>query len=202
MRGVKFEVLTAMVDFFYRGEANVCQKNLDNFLALAAELQLKGLEENQNKENVAESDLMKTVKDKSPNPLKRVKSNPKANPQDVVPNKYYDGERNCSLPSEETVIALSDQANYTDLENLDKTVRSMMTMSENIFSKNHGRARICTACGKEGNMASIMNHIESVHLSGLQIPCNICGKMVKSRHSLAIHKVQGHSDREKTLSLQ
>ena len=38
-----------MVDFFYCVEANVFQEKLDYFLALAAELQLKGLEENQNK---------------------------------------------------------------------------------------------------------------------------------------------------------
>ena len=39
----------AMVDFFYCVEANVYQEKLVYFLALAAELQLKGLEENQNK---------------------------------------------------------------------------------------------------------------------------------------------------------
>ena len=72
MRGVKFEVLVAMVDFFYRGEANIYQENLDSFLALAAELQLKGLEENQNKENIDETDLIKTEKEKSPTPLKKV----------------------------------------------------------------------------------------------------------------------------------
>ena len=47
MRGVKSENLTAMVDFFYQGEANVFQENLDSFLALAEELQLKGLRGNQ-----------------------------------------------------------------------------------------------------------------------------------------------------------
>ena len=61
----------AMVDFFYRGEANVCQENLDSFLALAAELQLEGLEENQNKENADETDPIKTEKDRSKNPLKK-----------------------------------------------------------------------------------------------------------------------------------
>ena len=45
----KSEVLMVMVDFFYCVEANVFQEKLDYFLALAAELQLKGLEENQNK---------------------------------------------------------------------------------------------------------------------------------------------------------
>jgi len=50
MRGVKPEnllavvdFLLAVVDFLYRGEANVYQENLDSFLAIAEELQLKGL---------------------------------------------------------------------------------------------------------------------------------------------------------------
>ena len=43
MRGLKSENVMAMVDFFYHGEANIDQENLDTFLALAEELQLKGL---------------------------------------------------------------------------------------------------------------------------------------------------------------
>merc|ERR1719319_339008 len=43
MKGVKSEDLVAMVDFLYCGEANVYQENLDSFLAVAEELQLKGL---------------------------------------------------------------------------------------------------------------------------------------------------------------
>ena len=43
MRGVKSENLLAVVDFLYRGEANVYQENLDSFLAIAEEFQLKGL---------------------------------------------------------------------------------------------------------------------------------------------------------------
>ena len=43
MRGVKFDELSAIVDFLYRGEANVVQDNLESFLAIAEELQLRGL---------------------------------------------------------------------------------------------------------------------------------------------------------------
>ena len=43
MRGMKSEYLLAIVDFLYCGEANVFQYNLDSFLAIAEELQLKGL---------------------------------------------------------------------------------------------------------------------------------------------------------------
>ena len=42
MRGVDFEVLEPIVDFLYRGEANVNQDNLDLFLAITEELQIKG----------------------------------------------------------------------------------------------------------------------------------------------------------------
>merc|ERR1711879_943073 len=45
MRGVTTENLKAMVEG--HGEANVYQENLDSFLALAEELQLKGLRGNQ-----------------------------------------------------------------------------------------------------------------------------------------------------------
>ena len=43
MRGVNSDDILAIVDFLYRGEANVFQENLDSFLAIAEELQLKGL---------------------------------------------------------------------------------------------------------------------------------------------------------------
>ena len=43
MRGVKAKDLVAIVDFIYHGEANIYQEDLDEFLALADQLQLKGL---------------------------------------------------------------------------------------------------------------------------------------------------------------
>ena len=43
MRGMKLEDLLAIVDFLYYGEANIYQENLDTFLTIAEELQLKGL---------------------------------------------------------------------------------------------------------------------------------------------------------------
>ena len=44
MKGVRSDDLTAVIDFLYYGEANVYQENLDSFLSIAEELQLKGLE--------------------------------------------------------------------------------------------------------------------------------------------------------------
>ena len=44
MRGMKSSELLSIVDFLYYGEANVYQESLDTFLAIAEELQLKGLQ--------------------------------------------------------------------------------------------------------------------------------------------------------------
>ena len=43
MRGVKYDDLMAILDFLYLGEASIAQESLDAFLAIAEELQLKGL---------------------------------------------------------------------------------------------------------------------------------------------------------------
>ena len=40
---MKSDDLMAIMDFLYCGEANVYQENLDSFLAIAEELQIKGL---------------------------------------------------------------------------------------------------------------------------------------------------------------
>ena len=80
-------------------------------------------------------------------------------------------------------------------ENLDKEVKSIMIFSDNIAkkgSKSLGRARICRVCGKEGSMDTIMKHIEANHLNEISIPCNICGKVSKTRNSLAVHKSTVH----------
>ena len=52
MTGVKSDDLLAIVDFIYRGEANVFQEHLDSFLAIAEELQLKGLIGKRNKKSM------------------------------------------------------------------------------------------------------------------------------------------------------
>ena len=43
MKGIKHELLLAVVDFLYLGEANVFQESFDSFLEIAEELWLKGL---------------------------------------------------------------------------------------------------------------------------------------------------------------
>ena len=95
--------------------------------------------------------------------------------------------------SSETKIALFGQS--TDLEKLNKEVKSIMVFSENFAksgSKTLVRGRICKVCEKEGSMDAIIKHIKANHMTELSIPCNICGKVFKTRNSLAVHKSTEH----------
>ena len=94
----------------------------------------------------------------------------------------------------ETAVALTDlTTNYTDVGNLDQQVKSMMIFSDNAApGKQTGRARICKVCGKEGSWSQIRNHIESNHITGISIPCDLCGKSFKSRNILDNHKSLQH----------
>ena len=62
MRGLKSEDLVAIMDFLYCGEANVYQENLDSFLAIAEELQLKGLMGKTNEYEIEEKETNKKRK--------------------------------------------------------------------------------------------------------------------------------------------
>ena len=183
MRGLKSENVMAMVDFFYHGETNIDQENLDSFLALAEELQLKGLMEN---ETVKEEPIIPEVVQprpqlKSPTSKLKLKQYPEANKMGVIQT------------ANKKALALSDHAtNGTNMETLDQQVKTMMTFSDVVISNSQGKARKCKVCGKEGSMAAIMNHIEANHIAKISIPCGVCGKSVTSRNALRIHNSRDH----------
>ena len=77
MRGLKSEDLVAMIDFLYFGEANVYQENLDSFLAVAEELQLKGLMGSGAEEEVDKVNNKPADKQKAKNPVKEKRTSNK-----------------------------------------------------------------------------------------------------------------------------
>ena len=187
MKGVKSENLVAMVDFFYHGEANVFQENLDSFLVLAEEFQFKGLRGNQTEKESPEV-LPQPVKGEDPSKLRK-----------VAPKRYSESlmKKNASIetgilePAIETAVALTD---HTNIESLDQQVKSMMIFSDNLDprGKRGTRARICKVCGKEGSWKTIRDHIEANHITGISIPCELCGKAFKTRIRKINHKSQQH----------
>merc|ERR1712129_407909 len=184
MRGLKSEDLVAMIDFLYFGEANVYQENLDSFLAVAEELQLKGLM-GSGAEKEDEEINKPTIKKKAPKPVERRTYTKQEFP---IPDNSSSVDTVESSPPLEGTVAVTDYTVAADLQDLDDKIKSMMMFSENIVEGGkHGRARICKVCGKEGQMSHIKAHIEAHHITGVSHTCSICGKDFGSRHSLFSH---------------
>ena len=184
MRGIKAEALTAIVDFLYFGEANVVQENLDAFLALAEELKLKGLTgstEHNELKHLNEESSQKNIAQRKEH-KESIRNMP--TPMDI---RWPQIDEECS--SEMPVALLVSE----DVQQLDEQVKSMMDFSMLNNGNQKGRGRICKVCGKEGNMANIMTHIESNHItSNISHSCDVCGKDARSRDGLRQHKAKDH----------
>ena len=186
MRGVKSVDMLAIIDFIYCGEANVFEGNLDTFLAIAEELQLKGLmgKKEDNFENSVDNknSVPKVIVPATHNNVKasRTTSN----------NKQM---QNSNVFEDETSKIVSVQ-NYIseDSDDLDERVKSMMQKSGNRSSNGTHRFNMCKVCGKEGQFNNIKAHIEANHLDGMTFPCNLCEKAPRSRHALKMHKNTCH----------
>merc|ERR1712129_564372 len=175
MRGLKSEDLVAMIDFLYFGEANVYQENLDSFLALAEELQLKGL-----MGSGAEKEIEEEFKKFTPQ-METSKPAQKRN--------NYKEETSISDFVDEIggTVGVTDYTVAADLQDLDDKIKSMMEVSGNVEGGSRGNRmkKTCKVCGKEGDMTVIKRHIESHHITGVSHTCDICGKTARTRDALA-----------------
>ena len=189
MRGVRSETLVAMVDFFYHGEANVHQENLDSFLVLASELHFKGLRgiKTETEEEVSqEQPATQRLQQRSHNSRSTLKKHP------TNKNVSLDNGPSEAWESEKALAPVDNKTNSTDVASLDQQVKSMMEHSTNGDPYGSGKAKICKVCGKEGNCSTIMHHIEANHITGISIPCELCGRLFGSRNSLLVHKSKQH----------
>ena len=186
MRGVKSKDLVAIVDFLYCGEANIYQENLESFLAIAEELQLKGLMGKTQNDEVEQKETPKKIK------VPGYKNEPNILNHSAEPSGANNKYQMIATEYDTTVGTMALESNLSeDWLELDSKSNSLMvkTASKNGIGKPLYK---CTLCGKEATNYNLKNHIESNHLEGISVPCNLCDKNFRSRHSLAAHKHSHH----------
>ena len=178
MRGIRSEILVAIIDFLYKGEANIYQEKLDDFLAIAKELRLKGLTVTHDFTDVEKYTTnfnSSTKQDSNVDPSKN-------NLESSKTIKYK--ESNCEIRTEfvkiennftpEEAVAIPDKIFVEGLRELDEEIKSMM---ESFGVTSNGQAQYtCKSCGKSGAYRSIKDHIELHHTDGISHPCNFCEK--------------------------
>ena len=88
------------------------------------------------------------------------------------------------------LAAFPKQELSEDMMELNEKIKSMMKQGENMPKNGPTkicRAQVCQVCGKEGYNHVIKDHIETNHLEGICIPCNLCEKILRTRALLRRH---------------
>ena len=197
MKGVAAKELLAILDFIYLGQANIFQEDINNFMAVAEELQVKGLAQNFSSEitNNIDKDVYQLTKEVE---QKVFTNNEIKNMSEYVLTESVqvdDKEENTLTTIENTVIQSEDEhkrpkrlnskiASYNEME-LDQTIDSMMERMNGFWR--------CIQCGKTSvHKSQIGSHIESHHLQGVTHNCKQCDYTCRTKHTLVVHISRNH----------
>ena len=179
MRGVKSETLAAVLDFLYLGETNVFQENVESFLNLASELQIKGLTG-----DLAFPILEDTLVEKETQSAPMRKSKKESG---TTEESNFNSDEEILLKTENLQAGQAKVQFSGELQDLEEKVKSLMELTENLVPNGKQRAHVCKMCGKEGLGSNIKNHIETYHLEDICVPCGICESTFKTRAALKLH---------------
>ena len=194
MRGLKSKDLVAIVDFIYHGEANIYQDDLDGFLAIAVELQLKGVS---GLNADTEQDILEPKQDTT---KKKYRSKTLSN-QVIISSRFEANDSIVKLEGNETEkTSVSEIKMKAKNQAIAKTVDEQQVVMDFNVSKSALTEKIesmmvrilvgenkwkCKVCGKEtkSGKTQMARHVES-HLEGVSHPCNQCGKVSRSSNNL------------------
>ena len=182
LEGISSADLTNILDYMYKGEANIFQDNLDNFLTLAQRLKISGLLQSDQAQDFKPEHL--DLKEKGIDYTYTGKS--RSNDDHI----HKDSRRN-SLPeripgydNDNSDVGTVSLVNG-EQEEIDRVV------DEHIETFSDGNLK-CSFCGKLAKTRqNIRAHVET-HLEGISYPCPSCEKTFRSRNAFALHKSRSH----------
>ena len=170
-RGVRAPHLNALVDFMYHGEANIYQEDLDVFLSLAEEFQLRGLTASGVAEGENEAAVKQDAKQKSTAMLGQTSA------ELTELSEYNLDDKSIVLQSSSKVLKRKTEDYIID-QNLD--FQDLHEKLETMIEKVDGQwnCKVCGTTKLRNNKNDYTRHAET-HLDGVSHLCNSCGKVFR-----------------------
>jgi len=210
LKGVKYENILSVLNFMYHGEVNIAQEDLNNFLAVAEDLQVKGLTQNNQKQspdtNQAHTTLKRSQDQLSPPSLvQRTPKQPRTTPALQTSRQIQDPVAQIKTEAPALVEIEEDDPTQMVLSSEYQTATSWYEdCEENYeeqFDENLAQVQVqvgettrgwtvekpfpCQHCDKSfSNKNSLQKHTKS-H-TGLT-RCDICGKNFSTVPNLRAH---------------
>jgi len=125
LKGVKYKELLCVLNFMYQGEVNVAQEELNSFLAVAEDLRVKGLTQNNSSgESKPKTDPPKIPRPppRDPPPREPVPPPKRPRPDPPPPVNTYQQEEDDDI--QEVVPVKSEPGDATTISNVDTPVYS------------------------------------------------------------------------------
>ena len=187
MRGLKTNILLSIVDFIYYGEANIFQEDLDQFLVLAEELQLKGLSGTSKEEPIQGVPHTKKPEavNLNANAIKERKQPQQIQKKYEIPDVPFDAYGTLVISDTN-----SSKVKVDNVSALDEQIDSMM------YKADGSNEWTCSTCEKSSRLkANIRQHVEANHIEGIAYACDQCGKVSRSKFGLIKHISRKHNSK-------
>ena len=176
MRGIKTEVLAAILDFMYHGEAFIASGFVNEFLTFAEELKLNGISE-----TLSEAENKDHQSDSSPPLMESVQTSEDC--ESLLANIFEDDTKE--------LHDILDGQNVLEQNFSSYKAGTFPGLDEMINAKIERKGSYkwcCSVCDKMfQDRRDVARHIEGKHLDAVKIPCQLCGKSFGSRNSLRKH---------------
>ena len=203
MRGVKADHLSALLDFIYLGNTEITQDIVGDFLLLAGELKVEGLCERKMVPVPVSLHPIETAAiliEQSKPPIFEDEPAPEHLQESVIkfcnPATVNDPSKFARLVEEEEKSpSISMLATKNELvKSPQKKLKRWRNISEDVLEKidqmmeKQKNTFNCKICGYHSkNKGHATEHVEK-HIEGLEYPCDICSKILRTSSAFRFHK--------------
>jgi len=217
MKGVKFSDLEAVLSFIYHGEVNVAETDLQNFLLIAEELELKGLTRGKNSFKSDSNHPLYSKSSLQPHPSAPVlprlaaqvslktslkteqvwSTSENENAGRAVPDERESESSQLVNTSEAPVEVVDQNVGYEDFRQEKGDDFDLNNHIEKISNGvNFGQFK-CKICGNVSSQkCNLQRHLESKHFPGLfQYSCDLCEKTFNTKTKYHNHRRLHHSNK-------
>ena len=190
LKGARFRLLEAIIEFIYLGETAVEENNLDIFLDLCKSLEIKGLEDSEKIFNAGTNEEDKTITTDTVEMESQGFFMFAENDQNEKAEKRLSIDQNITRVQE--ICDGKKKSKYVC--NLCEYETSQITNARvHIDTKHEKKKFSCSECDKECNSVSALAYHKKSKHDGFRIVCTFCDTTFTSPQGLKVHLTNVHT---------
>ena len=194
LRGVKKRMFQSMLDFIYAGEVALPAEHLDEFIATAKDLKIKGILDKKGKtkpvgNRMKSLDLERTTEEEE---VIHVENVGKATVEDtdVLPVEHFkiNPINAVEVPNKNHINTVADHKKGQFNTSVEVQKRDdLSSQAETMLISTAEGHWICTVCRFGSvNKESVLDHAEN-HIPGVEFRCEFCGRRYAKKAALTSH---------------